>query len=70
MSFALFLFILLSVTGVVWLLEIAVLSKKRSKDAKQPWWIEYSVSFFPVILIVFMLVRPTGLLGTRAINKV
>ena len=23
--------------------------------AKQPWWVEYSVSFFPVILIVFLL---------------
>ena len=29
--------------------------KHRPKDAKQPWWIEYSVSFFPVILIVFLL---------------
>ena len=25
------------------------------KDAKQPWWVEYSISFFPVILIVFLL---------------
>ena len=55
MSFALFLFILLVVTGLVWLLEVAWLAKKRAKEAKQPWWVEYSVSFFPVILIVFML---------------
>jgi signal peptidase I len=55
LSFALFLFILLAVTGLVWLLDMAVLRKRRAKDAKQPWWVEYSVSFFPVILIVFLL---------------
>ncbi len=55
MSFALFLFLLLFVTGLVWLLELLVFSKRRKADEKQSWWIEYSVSFFPVILIVFML---------------
>jgi signal peptidase I len=55
LSFALFLFILLSVTGLVWLLEISFLQKRRGREAKQPWWVEYSVSFFPVILIVFLL---------------
>ena len=55
MSFALFLLSLLVVTGLVWLLEISVLRKKRTEAAKQPWWVEYSVSFFPVILVVFVL---------------
>jgi signal peptidase I len=55
LSFALFLFILLAVTGLVWLVEIAFLRKRRAGEAKQPWWVEYSVSFFPVILIVFLL---------------
>ncbi len=55
MNFALFLFLLLVVTGLVWLVEIAFLSKRRPKEARQPWWVEYSVSFFPVILIVFLL---------------
>ena len=55
MNFALFLLILLLVTGAVWLLDVAVLRKGRSAEAKQPWWIEYSISFFPVILIVFLL---------------
>ena len=55
MSFALFLLLLLVVTGLVWLLDKYVLRKRRAKDAKQPWWVEYSISFFPVILIVFML---------------
>jgi len=54
-SFALFLLILLVVTGVVWLLEIAWLRKSRTAESRQPWWVEYSISFFPVILIVFML---------------
>jgi signal peptidase I len=55
LSFALFLFLLLAVTGAVWLLEILFFAKDRGKAAKQPWWVEYSVSFFPVILIVFVL---------------
>ncbi|HET7671310.1 MAG TPA: S26 family signal peptidase, partial [Burkholderiales bacterium] len=55
MNFALFLLILLVVTGIVWALEAAVMRKRRPEGAKQPWWIEYSVSFFPVILIVFLL---------------
>jgi signal peptidase I len=55
LSFALFLFILLVVTGAVWALEAAWLARRRPDGAKQPWWVEYSVSFFPVILIVFLL---------------
>ena len=55
MNFALFLLILLVVTGLVWLLDKYFLRKRRSQDAKQPWWVEYSISFFPVILIVFLL---------------
>ena len=43
------------VTGVVWALEAAWLRKRRAQGRKQPWWVEYSVSFFPVILIVFLL---------------
>ena len=55
MSFALFLFLLLVVTGAVWALEALWLRRRRAAGAKQPWWVEYSVSFFPVILIVFLL---------------
>jgi signal peptidase I len=55
LSFALFLFLLLLITGLVWALEAAVLRSRRPKGAKEPWWVEYSVSFFPVILVVFML---------------
>ena len=55
MSFALFLFLLLVLTGAVWALEAAWLARRRPAGAKQPWWVEYSVSFFPVILLVFVL---------------
>ena len=55
MSFALFLFLLLTVTGLVWLFDRYFLRNRRLKEAKQPWWVEYSISFFPVILIVFLL---------------
>jgi signal peptidase I len=55
LSFALFLLILLVVTGAVWGLELAWLGRGRAPQSKQPWWVEYSASFFPVILIVFLL---------------
>jgi signal peptidase I len=55
LSFALFLLILLVVTGAVWALEAAWLRRRRAAGARQPWWVEYSVSFFPVILVVFLL---------------
>jgi signal peptidase I len=55
LNFALFLLILLLVTGTVWAIETAWLRRRRPANVKQPWWVEYSVSFFPVILIVFLL---------------
>jgi len=55
LNFALFLLILLVATGLVWLLDKYFLRRRRSKEDKQPWWVEYSISFFPVILIVFLL---------------
>ncbi len=55
MNFALFLFLLLTLTGAVWALDVAVLRRRRPSAARQPWWIEYSASFFPVILAVFIL---------------
>jgi signal peptidase I len=80
-NFALILFILLVVTGVIWVLDRFVLLPKRKAAAlialqefdrntnvdqiarsnleasllKQPAWVEYSGSFFPVIALVFVL---------------
>ncbi|MCL2830139.1 MAG: signal peptidase I [Betaproteobacteria bacterium] len=55
MDFALILFILLLVTGGIWVIDILFLKKRREANARDPWWIEYGAGFFPVILIVFLL---------------
>ncbi|RZJ84750.1 MAG: signal peptidase I [Massilia sp.] len=89
-NFALILFVLMVVTGVIWCLDVFVLAKQRRRAAdaalaeydrrtgkltadgikvdsgnqraaieqahlRQPTWIEYSGSFFPVIALVFIL---------------
>ncbi len=88
-NFALILFVLTLVTGLIWFWDLLVLSKKRKVAAetalaeldarrakltaqglkvdetnreelkasllKQPTWVEYTGSFFPVILLVFCL---------------
>src|SRR5258708_1177790 len=55
MNFALILFVLLAITGAFALVDAVYFSKQRRNDDKEPWWIEYPKSFFPVILIVFLL---------------
>ncbi len=55
MNFALILFLLTLATGAIWLFDVAVMRKRRAADAKEPWWVEYGASFFPVILAVFLL---------------
>ena len=55
MNFALILFLLLLATGAVWVLDRFWLKARRAADAKDPWWVEYGASFFPVILAVFLL---------------
>lgn len=47
--------VLLLVTGVVWAAEALYFRKHRAAGEAQPWWIEYPTSFFPVILVVFVL---------------
>ncbi|WP_296949866.1 signal peptidase I [uncultured Massilia sp.] len=88
-NFALILFVLMVITGVIWCLDVFVLAKQRraradkalaefdARNAKlaadgikidnanraaleagilrQPTWVEYSGSFFPVIALVFFL---------------
>jgi signal peptidase I len=55
LNFALALFLLLVVTGAIWLLDYFWLKKRRPAGQAEPWWIEYPKSFFPVILVVFLL---------------
>lgn len=54
-NFALILFLLLVATGALWVLDRYYMRKLRPADAKEPLWVEYGASFFPVILIVFVL---------------
>lgn len=89
-NFALILFVLMVVTGIIWCLDVFVLTKQRRRAAdraladfdarhaqlqadgiktehgnsrvaieeallRQPTWVEYSGSFFPVIALVFVL---------------
>lgn len=53
MMFALFMIVILVVTGFIWLLDILVLRKSRAAGATEPVLVEYAKSFFPVILVVF-----------------
>ena len=56
MNFALILFVLTVVTGVIWLLDRLLLARERAPDAREPWWVEYSKSASSrCILIVFLL---------------
>jgi signal peptidase I len=55
MNFALFLFGLLVVTGIAWSADTFWFRRRRPAGSKDPWWVEYSASFFPVILVVFLL---------------
>lgn len=55
MNFALILFVLLVVTGLVAAADRLHFARWRRPGQKEPWWIEYPKSFFPVILIVFLL---------------
>ncbi|MEP6943343.1 MAG: signal peptidase I [Betaproteobacteria bacterium] len=55
MNFALILFVLTAVTGVIALADKLVFARHRAAGAPEPWWIEYPKSFFPVLLIVFLL---------------
>lgn len=55
MNFALILFVLLVITGILYAVDVLKFRKLRPKNAKEPLWVEWGASFFPVILIVFVL---------------
>lgn len=55
MYFALFMVVILVVTGFIWLLDSLILRKKRPAGASEPVAVEYAKSFFPVILVVFFI---------------
>ncbi|WP_430434407.1 signal peptidase I [Methyloversatilis sp.] len=55
MNFALILFVLCVLTGILWVMDKAVFAKQRPAGSPDPWWVEYGASFFPVIIVVFTL---------------
>jgi signal peptidase I len=54
MTFALILLVCTLVTGLVTGLDACYLKNKRLEHRLQPKWVEYSRSFFPVFLLVFV----------------
>lgn len=53
-SFAFWLTIVVIVSGILAFIDIIFLRKKRiAAGKKDPWWVEYSRSFFPVLLLVW-----------------
>lgn len=54
-GFPLFMLLILVLTGVIWLVDYLFFQKKRPKNAEEPTAVEYAKSFFPVILIVFVI---------------
>jgi signal peptidase I len=54
-NFSLILFVALVITSLIWFFDVLFMRKKRGKDSKRPWWVEYGASFFPVLLFVFVL---------------
>ncbi len=55
MILALIMMVVLLLTGIIWLLDSLWFAKRRAPGQKLPVWVEYSRSFFPVILVVFVI---------------
>ncbi len=55
MILALMMIVVLLVTGLIWLLDTLLFAKRRDPAQKLPVLVEYSRSFFPVILVVFVI---------------
>ena len=53
-DFMFFLTLSVFITGFISFIDFIFLSKKRKKN-KLPWYIDYSKSFFPVLLLVFII---------------
>jgi signal peptidase I len=54
-GFPLFMLLILLLTGVIWLVDYLFFQKKRAAGAEDPTTVEYAKSFFPVILLVFLI---------------
>ena len=67
MDFALILFVLSIVTGVLWFYDVFKARKQRAKGTPDPWWVEYGASFFTVILPIFW--RPVFGVGSVMLRR-
>ena len=54
-SFPLFMILILLLTGIIWLIDTLFFQKKRAAGSIDPVAVEYAKSFFPVILLVFLI---------------
>lgn len=54
-SFPLFMILILLLTGIIWLIDYLFFQKKRAAGTAEPTAVEYAKSFFPVILLVFLI---------------
>lgn len=54
-GFPLFMLLMLILTGVIWLVDYLFFQKKRAAGVTEPTAVEYAKSFFPVILVVFVI---------------
>ncbi|HET8806939.1 MAG TPA: signal peptidase I [Methylophaga sp.] len=55
MSFPAIMVLLVTVTGLIWLVDRLFWAKHRSADSKEPVVVEYARSFFPIILLVLVI---------------
>ncbi|MCK6412070.1 MAG: signal peptidase I [Azonexus sp.] len=55
MNFPQILLVLMIVTGLLYTVDVLKFRKLRAPGGKEPLWVEWGASFFPVILIVFVL---------------
>ena len=55
LDFALILFSLSLLTGVLWVTDRFVFSKRRAPGAPDPVWVEWGAGFFPILLAIFLL---------------
>jgi len=44
--------VLLVASGVAWVANAFWLKKRRAPEDKDPWWVEYGASFFPILLLI------------------
>jgi len=54
-GFPLFMLLILVLTGIIWLVDYVFFQKKRLVGVQEPTVVEYAKSFFPVILVVFVI---------------